>query len=99
MAKILQQELSIKSARTSRNHRSKNRTYPTLNMATRKDIEDFNTEELCDFLSSTADISEDGVKNFQTHLISGRTFFDLESEDIKELLRRQKDCTENNIIL
>ena len=55
-------------------------------MATRAAIEDFGTEELCDFLSTSGDISEDGINNFRTNRISGSTVFTLDAADLKELL-------------
>ena len=49
-------------------------------------MEEFDTDELCDFLGSTGNVSEEGVQNFKTNLISGSTFFDLDLADLKELL-------------
>ena len=54
-------------------------------MATKAAIEDFDVEELCDFVASTGNVSEGGLQNFQKNLICGSTFFDLDATDLKEL--------------
>ena len=55
-------------------------------MATKAAIEHFDVEELYEFLASTGTVSEDGLQNMRKNLISGSTFFDLDSTDLKELL-------------
>ena len=55
-------------------------------MATIAAIEDFDVEELCDFLASSGDISEDGINNFRTNRIGGSIFLELNAADLKELL-------------
>ena len=55
-------------------------------MATRTAIKDFNTEELCEFLKSTGNISDEVIENFRTNLITGSTFIELDMDDLKELL-------------
>ena len=46
-------------------------------MATKVVPEDFNVEELCDFLSNSTELSEDAVAKFRTHRISGSILFEL----------------------
>ena len=55
-------------------------------MATKAVLEDFDVDELCDFLSSSGEISEDAVDKFRYNRISGSTFFELNEADLKELL-------------
>ena len=52
-------------------------------MATKATVEEFDVEELCDFLLSSGDVSEDAVDRFRSKRISGSTFFEL---DFKELI-------------
>ena len=58
----------------------------TSEMATKAVLEDFNVEELCDFLSNSTELSEDAVAKFRTHRISGSILFELGEVDLKELL-------------
>ena len=55
-------------------------------MATVAEIKNFGIEELCEFLGSSGEISEDGIANFRTNRINGFTFFELNDTDLKELL-------------
>ena len=55
-------------------------------MATKATVEEFDVEELCDFLLSSGDVSEDAVDRFRSKRISGSTFFELDEADFKELI-------------
>ena len=55
-------------------------------MATKAAIKDFEVEELCHFLSSSGELSEETVDKFRSNRISGNVFFDLDDADLKELL-------------
>lgn len=55
-------------------------------MATKAAIKDFEVGELCDFLSSSGELSEEAVDKFRSNRISGAVFFDLDDADLKELL-------------
>ena len=52
-------------------------------MATKATVEEFDVEQLCDFLSSSGDISEDAVDKFRSNQISGSTFFELDESDLR----------------
>lgn len=55
-------------------------------MSTKATVEEFDVEELCEFLSSSGDVSEDAVEKFRSNRISGLTFFELDEADLKELI-------------
>lgn len=58
----------------------------SVSMATKAAIKDFEVEELCDFLSSSGELSEEAIGKFRSNRISGGIFFDLDDADLKELL-------------
>ena len=55
-------------------------------MTTKREIESFNVEQLCDFLTQLNQLSEQTIASFSENRISGAIFFELGNDDLREIV-------------
>lgn len=54
-------------------------------MATKREIESYDVEQLCDYLTQLGQLSEEMIASIRQNRVNGVIFFDLGDDDLREI--------------